>query len=155
MASFNKVILIGNLTRDVEVRYTPSGTAVADVSLAINESYKGKDGSKVDNAVFVDCTLWGKTAELAGQYLAKGKPVMFEGRLTMEKWDDKETGQKRSKMKVTVESMQFLGSPSGGKDAPQEEERPRQQTQTRHAFNHAKQATFYDNQPSGGDDVPF
>ena len=153
MASFNKVILIGNLTRDVEVRYIGSGSAVADVSLAINESYKDKEGNKVDNTVFVDCTLWGKTAELAGQYLAKGKPVMFEGRLTMEKWDDKETGQKRSKMKVTVESMQFLGTPSGGKDAPQEEQRPQQQ-QTRKPAP-AKQATFYDNHPSGGDDVPF
>ena len=154
MASFNKVILIGNLTRDVEVRHTPSGSAVADVSLAINESYKGKDGNKVDNTVFVDCTLWGKTAELAGQYLAKGRPVMFEGRLTMEKWDDKETGQKRSKMKVVVESMQFLGSPSGGKDAPQEEDRPARQQQVRQSAPQ-KQSTFYDNPPSGGDDVPF
>jgi single-strand DNA-binding protein len=152
MASFNKVILIGNLTRDVEVRYLASGSAVADVSLAVNESYKDRDGNKVDDTVFVDCTLWGKTAELAGQYLAKGKPVLFEGRLKMEKWDDKETGQKRSKMKVTVEFMQFLGSPSGGKDAPQEQERPQQQARK---SNPAKQATFYDNQPSVGDDVPF
>ena len=153
MASFNKVILIGNLTRDVEVRYTPTGMAVADVSLAVNESYKGKDGQKVDSTVFVECTLWGKTAELAGQYLAKGKPVMFEGRLKLDQWDDKETGKKRSKLGVTVESMQFLGSPSGGKDAPQEEQ-PKP-TRTRHAFNHAKQNTFYDNNASGGDDVPF
>lgn len=153
MASFNKVILIGNLTRDVEVRYTPSGMAVSDVSLAVNESYKNKEGQKVENTVFVECTLWGKTAELAGQYLAKGKPVMFEGKLKLDQWDDKETGKKRSKLGVTVESMQFLGAPSGGKDAPQEEERPRQQ-QPRQAAP-AKQNSFYDNQASGGDDVPF
>jgi single-strand DNA-binding protein len=153
MASFNKVILIGNLTRDVELRYLGNGTAVSDVSLAVNESYKNKEGQKVDNTVFVECTLWGKTAELAGQYLAKGKPVMFEGKLKLDQWDDKETGKKRSKLGVTVESMQFLGAPSGGKDAPQEEERPRQQ-QTRQSAP-AKQNSHYDNQSAGGDDVPF
>ena len=152
MASFNKVILIGNLTRDVELRYLGNGTAVSDVSLAVNESYKNKEGQKVENTVFVECTLWGKTAELAGQYLAKGKPVMFEGKLKLDQWDDKETGKKRSKLGVIVESMQFLGSPSGGKDAPQEEERPQQQTRKTAP---AKQTPLYDNQPSGGDDVPF
>lgn len=153
MASFNKVVIVGNLTRDIEVRYLASGQAVADVSLAINESYKGKDGNKVENTVFVDCTLWGKTAEIAGQYLAKGKPVLFEGRLTTEKWDDKETGQKRSKMKVTVESMQLLGSPSGGKDAPQAEERPRQQQRAQQSP--PKQESFYGSVDPGGDEVPF
>lgn len=153
MASFNKVILIGNLTRDVEVRYTPTGTAVADVSLAVNESYKGKDGQKVDSTVFVDCTLWGKTAELAGQYLAKGKPVVFEGRLKLDRWDDKDTGKQRSKLGVTVESMQFLGSPSGGKDAPQEEPQQRPQAQRQQAP--PKQQSFYDSNSAGGDDVPF
>lgn len=153
MASFNKVILIGNLTRDVEVRYLANGTAVSDVSLAVNESYKNKDGQKVENTVFVECTLWGKTAELAGQYLAKGKPVLFEGKLKLDQWDDKETGKKRSKLGVTVESMQFLGSPSGGKDAPQEEPQQRQQTQRQQAP--PKQQSFYDNNSVGGDDVPF
>lgn len=153
MASFNKVILIGNLTRDVEVRYLANGTAVSDVSLAVNESYKGKDGQKVDSTVFVECTLWGKTAELAGQYLAKGKPVMFEGRLKLDQWDDKETGKKRSKLGVIVESMQFLGSPSGGKDAPQEETQQRPQAQRQQAP--PKQQSFYDDNSAGGDDVPF
>ena len=153
MASFNKVILIGNLTRDVEVRYLANGTAVSDVSLAVNESYKNRDGQKVDSTVFVECTLWGKTAELAGQYLAKGKPVLFEGKLKLDQWDDKETGKKRSKLGVTVESMQFLGSPSGGKDAPQEEPQQRQQTQRQQAP--PKQQSFYDNNSVGGDDVPF
>lgn len=153
MASFNKVILIGNLTRDVEVRYLANGTAVSEVSLAVNESYKKQDGSKVENTVFVECTLWGKTAELAGQYLAKGKSVMFEGRLKLDQWDDKETGKKRSKLGVTVESMQFLGSPSGGKDAPQEEQPKPTQTQRQQAP--PKQQSFYDNNSAGSDDVPF
>lgn len=153
MASFNKVFLIGNLTRDVEVRYLANGTAVSDVSLAVNESYKNKAGEKIDSTVFVECTLWGKTAELAGQYLAKGKPVLFEGKLKLDQWDDKETGKKRSKLGVTVESMQFLGSPSGGKDAPQEEPQQRPQAQRQQAP--PKQQSFYDSNSPGGDDVPF
>ena len=116
MTSFNKVIIAGNVARDIEVRFIPSGTAVADVSLAINSQYKDKKSNeKKEEVTFVECTLWGKTAELAGQYLKKGSPVLFEGRLHQESWEDKESGTKRSKLKVVVESMQFLGSgPSKG-----------------------------------------
>ncbi len=113
MASVNKVILIGNLTRDPEVKYTPKGMAVAEVGLAVNRNYT-VDGDKREEVTFVDCELWGKTAELAGQYLSKGRPVYFEGRLKLDTWDDKTSGAKRSKMRVVVETMQFLGSRGDG-----------------------------------------
>ncbi len=113
MANVNKVILIGNLTRDPEVKYTPKGMAVAEVGLAVNRTYS-VDGDKREETTFVDCELWGKTAELAGQYLAKGRPVYFEGRLKLDTWDDKNTGAKRSKMRVVVETMQFLGGRNDG-----------------------------------------
>ena len=115
MASFNRVILIGNLTRDPEVRYIPSGMAVAEIGLAVNRQFTDKNSNeRKEEVTFVDVTLWGRQAELAGEYLAKGRPVMIEGRLHMDTWDDKATGQKRSKLKVVGETMQFLGSPQGG-----------------------------------------
>ena len=115
MASFNRVILIGNLTRDPEVRYTTGGTAVTDVGLAINRYRTDKaTNQRIEETTFVDVTLWGRTAEIAGEYLSKGRPVMIEGRLQQDQWEDKETGQKRSKLKVVGESMQLLGSRDGG-----------------------------------------
>ncbi len=117
MASFNKVIIAGNLSRDVEVRHVGNGTAVADCSLAINSQRKDKKSDeKKEEVTFVDCTLWGKLAELAGEYLKKGSPVLFEGRLHLESWEDKTSGQKRSKLKVIVETMQFLGQAPGKGD---------------------------------------
>jgi len=114
MANLNKVMLIGNLTRDPEVRYTPKGTAVADLGLAINRYYQGDNGERQEETTFVDVTLWGKQAELAQQYLGKGRPVYIEGRLQMDTWEDKQSGQKRSKIKIVCENMQFLGSRDGG-----------------------------------------
>src|SRR5205085_9454033 len=114
MASFNKVILLGNLTRDPEVRYTPKGTAVTDLGLAVNRSYTAENGEKREEVTFVDVTFWGRTAEVAGEYLKKGRPVFIEGRLQLDTWDDKQSGQKRSKLKVIGETMQMLGSPRGG-----------------------------------------
>jgi single-strand DNA-binding protein len=114
MASFNKVILLGNLTRDPEVRYTPKGTAVADLGLAVNRTYTADNGEKREEVTFVDVTFWGRTAEVAGEYLKKGRPVFVEGRLQLDSWDDKQSGQKRSKLKVIGENMQMLGSPRGG-----------------------------------------
>src|SRR3954447_9343578 len=108
MASFNKVILIGNLTRDPEVRYTPKGSAVAEVGLAVNRVYTTDGGEKREGVTFVDVTLWGGTAEIAGEYLKKGRPVLIEGRLQLDTWDDKQSGQKRSKLKVVGEAMQLL-----------------------------------------------
>ena len=114
-ASYNKVILVGNLTRDPQVRYTPKGMAVADIGLAINRTWFDQaTNQKKEETTFVDVTLWGRHAEIAGEYLTKGRPVLIEGRLNLDTWDDKESGQKRSKLKVVCESMQLLGSKEGG-----------------------------------------
>lgn len=110
MANLNKVLLIGNLTRDPEVRYTPKGTAVADIGLAVNRITTSDSGERREEVTFVDVTLWGRQAEIAGEYLKKGRPVFIEGRLQMDTWDDKTTGQKRSKIKVVCENLQLLGS---------------------------------------------
>jgi single-strand DNA-binding protein len=114
MANLNKVMIMGNLTRDIELRYTPTGTAVADLGLATNRYRTADNGEKIVDVTYVDVTLWGRQAELANQYLGKGKPVFIEGRLQTDSWTDKETGKQRSKMKVVGETMQFIGAPSGG-----------------------------------------
>lgn len=113
-ASFNKVILVGNLTRDPQIRYTPKGTAVAEIGLAVSRTWFDQGtNQKKEETTFVDITLWGRQAEIAGEYLAKGRPVLIEGRLNLDTWDDKESGQKRSKLKVVCEQMQLLGSREG------------------------------------------
>jgi single-strand DNA-binding protein len=109
MASFNKVILLGNLTRDPEVRYTPKGSAVCDLGLAVNRTYTLDSGEKREEVTFVDVVLWARLAEIAGEYLKKGRPVFIEGRLQLDTWDDKQSGQKRSKLRVIGETMQLLG----------------------------------------------
>src|SRR3982751_1306271 len=114
MASFNKVILLGNLTRDPEVRYTPKGTAVTELGMAVNRVYTAENGEKREETTFVDVTLWGRTAEIAGEYLAKGRPVLIEGRLQTDSWDDKETGKKRTRLTVVGENMTMLGSRGEG-----------------------------------------
>jgi single-strand DNA-binding protein len=114
MANLNRVLLIGNLTRDPEVRYTPKGTAVAEIGLAVNRIYSGEDGEKKEETTFVDVTLWARQAEVAGQYLKKGRPVFIEGRLQLDTWDDKQTGQKRSRLRVVSENLQLLGSRQEG-----------------------------------------
>ncbi len=125
MANLNKVMLIGNLTRDPELRYTPKGTAVTDIGLAINRIWKDEQGQKQEETTFVDVTLWGRQAELAQQYLTKGNPVYIEGRLNLDTWDDKTTGQKRSKLKVIGENLQFLSSgKSSGATGGQPASRP-------------------------------
>jgi single-strand DNA-binding protein len=116
MASFNRVILVGNLTRDVELKYTPSQTAVTDIGLAVNDRRKTPEGDWVDETTFVDVTLWGRTAEIASQYLSKGSPVLIEGRLKLHTWE--KDGQKRSKLRVVGERMQMLGSRSPGQSRP-------------------------------------
>ena len=107
-------MIMGNITRDIELRAISNGTAVAVLSLACNRVRTGDDGQKIEEVTFVDVTLWGRQAELASQYLGKGKPVFIEGRLQTDSWTDKETGKQRSKMKVIGENMQFIGAPSGG-----------------------------------------
>src|SRR6201987_1219035 len=114
MANLNRVLLIGNLTRDPEVRYTPKGTAVTEIGLAVNRIYSGEDGEKKEETTFVDVTLWARQAEIAGQYLKKGRPVFIEGRLQLDSWDDKQTGQKRSRLRVVGENLQMLGARGEG-----------------------------------------
>ncbi|HEY8961419.1 MAG TPA: single-stranded DNA-binding protein [Luteolibacter sp.] len=114
MANLNKVLLLGNLTRDPELRYTPKGTAVADIALAINRVWNNEQNQRQEETTYVDITLWGRQAELAQQYLTKGRGCFVEGRLQMDTWEDKATGQKRSKLKVVAESLQFLPDGKGG-----------------------------------------
>ncbi len=121
MASFNRVILLGNVTREIELRYIPSGTAVADIGLAVNDRRKNAACEWVDETTFLDVTVWARTAEVAAEYLQKGSPVLFEGRLKMDTWE--QDGQKRSKLKVVAERMQMLGDKGGGqqRQAPQQQ----------------------------------
>lgn len=153
MASYNKVILLGNLTRDPQVRYTPSGTPVAEIGLAINRYWTDKQtNTRREETTFVDVTLWSRDAEVAGEYLAKGRPVLIEGRLQLDTWDDKTTGQKRSKLRVVGERMQLLGSRDGGggggRGAPPAEhgEAPGPETYEHEAVPPG---------PAPADDVPF
>jgi single-strand DNA-binding protein len=115
MASFNRVILMGNLTRDPQVRYIPSGSAVAEIGLAVNRTWFDKQSnSRKEEVTFVDVTLWGRDAEVAGEYLTKGRSVLVEGRLSLDTWDDKATGQKRSKLKVVGERLVMVGGRGEG-----------------------------------------
>lgn len=154
MASFNRVILVGNLTRDPEVRYIPSGTAVCELGLAVSRQWFDKQSnSKKEETTFVDVTLWGRTAEVAGEYLAKGRPVLIEGRLQLDTWDDKESGKKRSKLRVVGEQMQMLGSrgEGGGGGGGAGGGGGRQSTP---AYDPAE--SYYESSgDEGGGDVPF
>ena len=118
-ANLNKTMLIGNLTRDVELKYTTSGAAVANFGLAVNRTYTNSDGEKVDDVCFVDVVAWNKLAEICGDYLSKGRPVFIEGRLQMDNWEDAD-GKKRSKLKVVAQNIQFLSS--GRADAEKDAE---------------------------------
>src|SRR5437867_9199132 len=120
MANLNKVLLLGNVTRDPEIRYTPKGSAVCDLGVAVNRAYTTDSGEKREEVLFVDVTLWGRTAEVASEYLRKGRPVFVEGRLQMDTWDDKQTGQKRTRLRVVGESMQLLGTRPPGTGAAAE-----------------------------------
>jgi len=117
MANFNKVFLMGNLTRDPQLRYTPSQMAVCDFGLAINRKWKAQDGQMKEEVCFVDCTAWSRTAENISKYMAKGRPLFVEGRLTYQTWEGKD-GQKRNKLFVTVDSFQFIDSKGGGGGGP-------------------------------------
>lgn len=112
MASFNRVILLGNVTRDIEVKYLQSGMAVTEIGLAVNDRRKNQQGEWIEETTFVDVTMWGRTAEVAGEYLGKGSPVLIEGRLKLDTWET--DGQKRSKLRVVCERMQMVGTKGGG-----------------------------------------
>jgi len=113
MPSFNKVILAGNLTRDPELRYTPKGTAVARLGLAVNRTWKSETGESKEEVTFIDVDAWGRHAEVISQYLKKGRPILMEGRLKLDQWEDKNTHQKQSKLRVVLENFQFLDSGRG------------------------------------------
>lgn len=119
MNGFNRVVLAGNLTRDPELRYTPSGTAICKFGLAINRTWKDQSGEKKEECTFVDVDAFGKQADAIGQYLKKGRPILLEGRLKLDQWDDKQSGQKRSRLGVVLESFTFLDS-GGGKNQQSE-----------------------------------
>ncbi|HYV29755.1 MAG TPA: single-stranded DNA-binding protein [Candidatus Binatia bacterium] len=122
MANFNKVILMGNLTRDPELRYTPKGTAIAKLGLAVNRTWKTDTGETKEEVTFVDVDAFGRQAETLGQYMKKGRPILVEGRLRLDTWEDKQTNQKRTKLGVVMESFQFLDfggrGPEEGTPAP-------------------------------------
>jgi single-strand DNA-binding protein len=150
MSTLNRVFLMGNLTRDPEVRYTPSGTAVGDLGLAVNETYKNKAGENVESTVFVDVEVWARQAETCAEFLYKGSPVFVEGRLKLDQWENQQ-GEKRSKLRVRAERVQFLGSPKresvggvaqpgvGFADAPQAD----------------PNSDVPPNSPADSDDIPF
>src|SRR6267143_6367301 len=110
MANFNKVILAGNMTRDPELRYTPNGKAIAKFGLAVNRNWTTDTGEKKEEVTFVDIDAFGRTAEVISQYLKKGRPILVEGRLKLDQWDDKQTGQKRSRLGVVLEGFSFVDS---------------------------------------------
>ena len=114
MASFNKVILMGNLTRDPQLKYLPSQTAVAEFGLACNRKFRTQSGEDREEVLFVDCTAFGKTGEIINQYFTKGKPIFIEGRLKYDSWEDKQGGGKRSKLTVVIDNFQFIGGRDGG-----------------------------------------
>jgi single-strand DNA-binding protein len=155
MASFNKVILVGNLTRDPELRYTPKGTAIAKIGLAVNRVWTNEAGEKKEEVTFVDVDVFGRTAENVGQYMRKGRPILIEGRLRLDQWDDKQTGQKKSKLGVVAETVQFLGSAPGAGEggAPSAPAAPRAARPAAPAAAPAPDAG--DSEPPHDDDVPF
>ncbi len=169
MASYNRVILVGNLTRDPELRYIQSGMAVTDVGLAVNDRRKTATGEWVDEVTFVDVTVWGRQAETVSEYLTKGSPVLFEGRLKLDTWE--KDGQKHSKLKVVCERMQMLGTRGGqggpGGERPQGGSRPAQRGASGGSqYNQSGPPEYADDGPGpemsggsggvgGGDDIPF
>jgi single-strand DNA-binding protein len=156
MASFNKVILVGNLTRDPELRYTPKGMAIAKVGLAVNRTWRNEAGETKEEVTFVDVDAFGRQAETIGQYMKKGSPILIEGRLKLDQWDDKQTGQKRSKLGVIVEGFQFLGGGNrGGEGGGMAEAAPRRSAPAAAASAPAAAAAEPDMPPPEEDDVPF
>ena len=161
MAYLNKVFLIGNLTRDPELRVTPKGTAICSFGLAVNRQYRDESGTARDETTFVDIEAWGKQGELVSKYLTKGSPCMVEGRLRLDSWEDKTSGQKRSKLKVVLDNVQFLSrGPGGGAAAQGGEMGGEGEEQPRHSAPPAPRSTARpapapETAPGLEDDVPF
>lgn len=139
MADYNKVLLMGRLTRDIELRYTPGNQAVANIGLAVNRRWRSKEGEDREETTFVDCEAWGRTAEVMSQYLSKGKPVFIEGRLKLDQWQDKD-GSKRSQLRVVIDNFQFIDSRGEGGSVP---------------ASAGASARGDEHQPINEDDIPF
>ena len=154
MASFNKVILVGNLTRDPELRYTPKGMAIAKIGVAVNRVWTNEAGEKKEEVTFVDVDIFGRTAENVGQYMRKGRPILIEGRLRLDQWDDKQTGQKRSRLGGVAETVQFLGSPAGAEGGSAAAPAPRAARPAAVASAPVSEPVEGDGPPES-DDVPF
>jgi len=163
MASFNKVILLGNLTRDPELRYTPKGTAIARLGLAVNRRWTAEDGTQKEEVTFIDIDAFGKQAEVIAQYLKKGRALFVEGRLRLDQWEDKQTQQKKSKLGVVLESFQFVdgrgaseGGPGGGAPAPAASApRPAQRPTATSSAPAPSSSDSDAPPPTEEDDVPF
>jgi single-strand DNA-binding protein len=162
MPNYNKVLLMGNITRDIELKHTPSNQAVATIGLAVNRRYKTKEGEDREDVTYVDCEAWGRTAEVIHQYFGKGKPIFVEGRLKLDQWEDKE-GKKQSRLRVVIEGFEFVegrsGGPSGGgasaggggESAPRSGSRG-DYSPARSSGNRGGQSSH---QPVQEDDIPF
>jgi single-strand DNA-binding protein len=149
MASYNKVILMGNLTRDPDLRTTPKGSQVAQFGLAVNRNYRNAEGNTVDETTFVDIEAFGKQAEVIGKYLSKGRPIFVEGRLKLDQWESKE-GEKRSKLKVILEAFQFVGGRGEGSEGGDYSDSP---APARRGASNSSSADIQD--IPDDDDVPF
>ena len=167
MASYNKVILMGNLTRDPQMKYLPSQTAVVEFGVACNRRYKTQAGEDKEEVTFVDCTAFGRTGEVINQYFTKGKPIFIEGRLKFDSWEDKQGGGKRSKLTVVVENFQFIGGRdgqgggggggSGGRSSEGDDQRPERSAPRGGSGQGrpAPEAPFDDSQQFKDEDIPF
>ena len=156
MPSVNKVILIGNLTRDPELRYTPKGSALCEIGMAVNRKYKLESGEQREEVTFLDISFWGKQAEVVAKWMKKGRPLYVEGRLQMDTWDDKTTGQKRSKIKIVAEDFQFLGGDRAGEEGGHDDEHPAPAARQASAPQAPRQAAPAPEAPAlDDDDVPF
>lgn len=149
---FNKVILMGNLTRDPETKTTPSGQTVTNFSLAVNRTWRGQDGQQQEAVSYIDCVAWGKAGEIIAQYLSKGRAVLVSGRLDQRSWEDKETGGKRSKIEVVVEDFNFVGGGEGGSGEPIRTNKPSQSNSDNTASNNADDI---DDTPIDLSEIPF
>ena len=154
MANFNRVILAGNLTRDPELRYTPKGVAIAKITLAINRTWKSETGEQKEEVTFVDVDAFGRQAEVVGQYMKKGRPFLVEGRLKLDQWEDKNTHQKQSKLKVVLEGFSFIDSKGGDSGAPSDAPRARPAAAPAAAAEAPAPAEPEASEPEQ-DDVPF
>ena len=161
MPNLNKVMLMGNLTRDPEIKYTPKGMAIAHFGIAVNRVWSNEAGEKQEEVTFIDVEMFGRKAEVVGEYFKKGKPIYVEGRLKLDSWDDKTSGQKKSKLKVVGETFEFLGSREGGTGGGGGESSEGGRAEARSSSSFKKPASPPPRQPADpdldaeGDDIPF